>query len=62
MLKQLWIAECDLCGNIERAKEIPTDNGETRYILPFGWAWGVSDIKCAVCPECLRTRRRFIYD
>ena len=61
MLKQMWIAECDLCGKVERAREITTNN-ETRYILPSGWAWGISDIKCAVCPECIRTRRRLIDD
>lgn len=61
MLKQAWIAECDLCGKVEYAREIPSE-GETRYLLPSGWAWGISDIKCAVCPECIRTRRRLIDD
>ena len=61
MLKQIWVAECDLCGKVEPARKI-TSNNETRYILPLGWAWGISDIKCAVCPECIRTRRRLIDD
>ena len=61
MLKQVWIAECDLCGKVERAKETVA-NGETIYTLPYGWAWGISDIKCTVCPECIRERRRLIDD
>lgn len=61
MLKQAWIAECDLCGKVERAREISSE-GETRYLLPLGWAWGIGDIRCAVCPECIRERRRLVDD
>lgn len=66
MLKQIWIAECDLCWKVERAKveraKENISNAGTIYMLPYGWAWGISDIKCAVCPECIRERRRLIDD
>ena len=36
MLRQIWIAECDLCGKIEPAQHT---NGryEPEYVLPAGW-------------------------
>ena len=41
MLKQIWIAECDLCGKIERAKAVSGQYNETDYTLPDGWSYAV---------------------
>lgn len=52
MIKQVWIAECDLCGHTEKAKAKSGRYNETDYTLPDGW--GVGHNKYFIlCPECL---------
>ena len=51
MLKQKWIAECDICGKQEEAKTTFDSHNEEIHVLPNGW-------KCAnnknvhLCPDC----------
>ncbi len=52
MLKQIWIAECDLCGKTEKAKAKDGRYNETVYGLPDGWGYGHNK-NFIVCPECL---------
>ena len=52
MLKQIWIAECDLCGKTENAKRALGKYYETGYTLPDGWGYGHNK-NFIICPECL---------
>lgn len=55
MLKQIWIAECDLCGATERAKSVLSPYNETVYELPAGWGRGHNKNFC-ICPECIASK------
>ena len=57
MIKQITIAECDLCGKTERAKSISGRDNETAYNLPDGWGYGHNK-DFILCPECLSARKR----
>ena len=57
MLKQITIAECDLCGKIEHAKAVSERYNETDYTLPDGWGYGHNK-DFTLCPECLSVRER----
>lgn len=60
MLKQIWIAECDLCGRTEECNEgkgFYNDSFHTNYTLPDGWCHGHNK-DFLVCPECLSVRER----
>lgn len=52
MKKQTWIVECDLCGKVERAREVEGRYNETVYDLPKGWGHGHNK-NFTLCPECL---------
>lgn len=52
MIRQIWIAECDLCGHTEKAKAKSGRYNETDYTLPDGWCHGHNQ-NFLVCPECL---------
>lgn len=52
MLKQIWIAECDLCGKTKRAKTVSGRYNETSYDLPYGWGYAHNK-NFTLCPECL---------
>ncbi|MBR0278826.1 MAG: hypothetical protein IJQ75_02450 [Synergistaceae bacterium] len=52
MKKQVWIVECDLCGKIERAREVEERYNEIGYDLPKGWGYGHNK-NFTICPECL---------
>jgi hypothetical protein len=56
MLKQVWIAECDLCGKVEPAQRKNGRYNEIDYVLPIDWSQGVNKNFC-ICPECLSRRR-----
>ncbi|MBR0264370.1 MAG: hypothetical protein IJQ60_10880 [Prevotella sp.] len=50
--KQVWVAECDLCGKTEPARRTTGRYNETEHTLPEGWAHGVNKNFC-VCPDCV---------
>ncbi|MBQ8697390.1 MAG: hypothetical protein IJ521_00100 [Schwartzia sp.] len=53
MIKQVWVAQCDLCGKIENAKLVAGRYNETAPTLPEGWICGYNkDFHC--CPECAK--------
>ena len=56
MLKQIWIAECDLCGKTEEAKIIPGRYNEREVVIPKGWS-NAHNKEFILCPECLAARR-----
>ncbi len=57
MLKQITIAECDLCGKTEPAKAVSGRYNETDYTLPDGWGYAHNK-DFVLCPECLSARER----
>ena len=51
MIKQIWIAQCDLCGKMENARITMGQYNEDTYTLPIGWSEGYNkDVH--LCPEC----------
>ncbi len=52
MIRQIWIAECDLCGRMEAAKAKSGRYNENDYTLPDGWGYGHNK-NFTLCPECL---------
>lgn len=51
MIKQIWVAQCDLCGKIENARMTSGRYNEQEATLPIGWSKGYNkDVHC--CPEC----------
>lgn len=52
MIKQMWIAECDLCGHREKAKAEWSDYNDIKHELPDGWSRAYND-NFIICPECL---------
>ena len=55
MIRQIWIAECDLCGHTEKAKAKSGRYNETDYTLPDGWGYGHNK-DFTLCHECLLLR------
>ncbi len=55
MLKQITIAECDLCGKTEKAKRALGEYYESGYTLPDGWSKGHNN-NFILCPECTSAR------
>ena len=55
MIRQIWIAECDLCGHREDAKAVSGRYNETNYTLPDGWGYGYNK-NFTLCHECLLLR------
>lgn len=51
MIKQITVAECDVCGKTEKAKEVSGRYNETEYVIPEGWKQGRND-KVSICPRC----------
>ncbi|MBR3623056.1 MAG: hypothetical protein IKN43_06895 [Selenomonadaceae bacterium] len=54
-LKQLWIAQCDLCGKIENARINTGQYNEVERTLPVGWGY-VHNKNMHLCPECAKRR------
>ena len=54
MLKQITIAECDMCGKTEPAKAT-TGRYYMEYTLPDGWSKGHNN-NFILCPECASVR------
>ena len=51
MIKQVYMCECDICGAIEKAKLISSNNNDEDYGLPYNWCHGKNPNIC-ICPEC----------
>lgn len=51
MLKQVWIAQCDLCGKEEKAKAVRGRYDEPEQTLPDGWKCGYNKA-FHLCGEC----------
>lgn len=51
MLKQITIAECDLCGRTEKAKAVSGRYNDREYTLPDGWS-RAHNKEFILCPEC----------
>lgn len=56
VIKSIWIAECDMCGRTEPAKEITGRYNETKYDLPDGWSRAHNE-KFILCPDCQMDRK-----
>lgn len=53
MIKQIWIAQCDLCGKTEPARMVSGRYNETEPTLPIGWERAYNK-KVHFCPECAK--------
>lgn len=51
MIKQIWVAECDICGAVEAAKITHPWMNEEERSLPDEWQHGFTEQTC-ICPEC----------
>ena len=52
MIKQVTIAECDICGTTQQAKPVQGQYNETDYQLPPGWMMSEANKKFCICPKC----------
>lgn len=57
MIKQMTVAECDICGIIQRAKGRNGQYNETDYTIPDGWIKGKGNPNMCICPDCDRALR-----
>ena len=51
MIKQIIVAECDICGVTQKAKPV-TFRNETDFELPDGWMKSEANRQFCICPEC----------
>lgn len=51
MIKQITVAECDICGRTEKARPEMFRN-ETNYKLPEGWMQSEANPQFCICPRC----------
>ena len=52
-LKQLWIAQCDLCGKIKNLRITTGQYNEVECTLPTDWRYGRNK-NMHLCPECAK--------
>ena len=57
MIKQITVAECDICGFVQQAKERNGQYNETDYTIPDGWVHGKGNPNICICPDCNKTLR-----
>lgn len=57
MIKQITVAECDICGMTQEAKREIFRN-ESNYTLPPGWMQSEANRQFCICPECWRKLTR----
>lgn len=57
MIKQITVAECDICGTTQNAKLVTWQN-ETNYTLPIGWVQSKANQQFCICPECWKKLTR----
>ena len=58
MIKQIFVAECDICGATQRALQQTGRYNETDYALPQGWEKSETNGKFCICPACWRKLTR----
>lgn len=52
MIKQITVAECDICGATEKAKMGTAQYNETIYEPPKGWIRSGTNNMFLICPKC----------
>lgn len=52
MIKQITVAECDICGVTEKAKPVAGQYNDTDYKLPEGWMTSEANRQFCICPRC----------
>lgn len=52
MIKQITVAECDICGKTEKAKSVCGQYNETDYTTPDGWMRSTTNGQFCICPDC----------
>lgn len=57
MIKQIWIAQCDICGASQNAKHVLGRYNDSEYTLPDGWIYG-NNKNMAICSECAKKLNR----
>ena len=51
MIKQIFVAICDICGASEKA--VASGNQRDKfYELPKGWKPGIGNTAFCICPAC----------
>ena len=58
MIKQLWVAQCDICGACQSAKECMGRYNEAEHALPEGWTRSQINNDVCICPECAKKFNR----
>lgn len=58
MIKQITVAECDICGVTEKAKPVAGQYNETDYKLPPGWMQSEANGDFCICHECLKKLKK----
>lgn len=53
MIKQIWIAECDVCGKTAKARVGSGQYNEEVHNLPPDWHRGHNKDFC-LCPDCYK--------
>jgi hypothetical protein len=51
VIKQITVAECDICGYTEKAKSEMFRN-EINHRLPEGWMMSEANRQFCICPRC----------
>ena len=52
MIKQIIVAECDICGSTQKAKAMSDYRNGTDYTLPTGWMQSAANSNFCICPRC----------
>lgn len=52
MIKNLWVAQCDICGFTETAKDRPGQYNEIAHDIPDGWTRSAVNKEICICPKC----------
>lgn len=50
-VKQIMVAQCDICGAMEPAKAERAEYNGTRYTIPDDWQFGTNE-GVTICPKC----------
>lgn len=61
MIKQIYMAICDLCGKTEPAKTMLSPRNEEYYKLPPDWGHGANK-NFTLCPKCWGLYKDTHYD
>ena len=51
IIKQIWVAQCDVCGKTENARIMVGAYNDEVHTLPVGWGYGYNE-NMHLCPEC----------